>query len=203
MPLSEIDSRDFWGNNRALSTNAWSCPNASDRYADQAAKPTDKVYKIYDAEGLYGEVPPTGSKRWRFKYRMNGKEKRISLGIYRDWFKGCAGKNVMKPEGSCGRPGPRVIKNKTAYAEKTFQHSRRMGCASSGNMGSRHGNGRAKAEKLHLSGTWQCPLRHYPIEVLSVIKAVIEKGELWRRPARTLAFARRFSIWSRFGTYPQ
>lgn len=32
----------------------------------KAAKPTDKVYKIYDAEGLYIEVPPTGSKRWRF-----------------------------------------------------------------------------------------------------------------------------------------
>lgn len=48
----------------------------------KAAKPTDKVYKIYDAEGLYIEVPPNGSKRWRFKYRINGKEKRISLGIY-------------------------------------------------------------------------------------------------------------------------
>ena len=29
------------------------------------AKVTDKPYKIYDSEGLYIEVAPTGSKRWR------------------------------------------------------------------------------------------------------------------------------------------
>lgn len=48
----------------------------------KTAKPTEKVYKLYDAEGLYIEVPPSGSKRWRFKYRFDGKEKRISLGTY-------------------------------------------------------------------------------------------------------------------------
>ena len=32
----------------------------------KTAKPTEKVYKLYDAEGLYIEVPPSGSKRWRF-----------------------------------------------------------------------------------------------------------------------------------------
>lgn len=39
--------------------------------------------KLSDAKGLYLEVPPTGNKRWRFKYRFEGKEKRISLGVYR------------------------------------------------------------------------------------------------------------------------
>lgn len=48
----------------------------------KTAKPAEKIYKIYDAEGLYIEVPPSGSKRWRFKYRLDGKEKRISLGTY-------------------------------------------------------------------------------------------------------------------------
>lgn len=50
----------------------------------KTAKSAEKVYKIYDAEGLYIEVPPTGKKRWRFKYRFDGKEKRISLGVYPD-----------------------------------------------------------------------------------------------------------------------
>ena len=132
----------------------------------KAAKPTDKVYKIYDAEGLYIEVPPTGSKRWRFKYRINGKEKRISLGIYPEiGLKDAREKrDEARRQVAAGRD-PSVIKNKTAYAEKTFQHiADRMGCASSGNMGSAsYGNGRAKAEKLHLSGTWQCPFEgHYP-----------------------------------------
>lgn len=60
----------------------------------KAAQPTDKVYKIYDADGLYIEVPPTDSKRWRFKYRINGKEKRISLGIYPEIGLGCVNTNI-------------------------------------------------------------------------------------------------------------
>ena len=46
------------------------------------AKVTDKPYKIYDSEVLYIEVAPTGSKRWRWRYRWNGKEKLLSFGIY-------------------------------------------------------------------------------------------------------------------------
>ena len=46
------------------------------------AKVAEKPYKIYDAEGLYIEIAPTGSKRWRWRYRWNGKEKLLSFGIY-------------------------------------------------------------------------------------------------------------------------
>ena len=46
------------------------------------AKVTDKPYKIYDSGGLYIEVAPTGSKRWRWRYRWNVKEKLLSFGIY-------------------------------------------------------------------------------------------------------------------------
>ncbi len=48
------------------------------------AKPRDKLYKKYDERGLYIEITPTGAKRWRFKYRFDQKEKRISLGLYPD-----------------------------------------------------------------------------------------------------------------------
>lgn len=41
-----------------------------------------KIYKIYDGAGLFVEIPPTGSIRWRFKYKFDGKEKKISLGLY-------------------------------------------------------------------------------------------------------------------------
>jgi len=43
---------------------------------------TDKPYKLADANGLYLEVDPSGGKYWRFKYRFEGKEKRLSLGVY-------------------------------------------------------------------------------------------------------------------------
>lgn len=45
---------------------------------------TDKPYKMADGGGLYLEVSPTGGKWWRFKYRYQGKEKRLSLGTYPD-----------------------------------------------------------------------------------------------------------------------
>ncbi|MBD2705651.1 tyrosine-type recombinase/integrase [Spirosoma sp. BT702] len=48
----------------------------------QTAKPKSKHYKMADGEGLYLEVTPNGTKLWRLKYRIHGKEKRISLGAY-------------------------------------------------------------------------------------------------------------------------
>jgi len=48
------------------------------------AKPQPKPYKLFDGKGLYVEVAPTGARWWRFKYRIAGKEKRISLGVYPD-----------------------------------------------------------------------------------------------------------------------
>ncbi|WP_180116575.1 integrase arm-type DNA-binding domain-containing protein [Acinetobacter sp. YH12096] len=45
-------------------------------------KPKDKSYRILDAERLYIEVRPTGTKIWRFKYTLNGKEGTISFGEY-------------------------------------------------------------------------------------------------------------------------
>lgn len=46
------------------------------------AKPSDKPKKLSDGGGLYLEVAPSGGKWWRYKYRYQGKEKRISLGVY-------------------------------------------------------------------------------------------------------------------------
>ncbi|MGO9443770.1 MAG: tyrosine-type recombinase/integrase [Thiobacillaceae bacterium] len=46
------------------------------------AKSGEKPIRIFDANGLYLEVSPSGGKWWRFKYRFGGKEKRLSLGVY-------------------------------------------------------------------------------------------------------------------------
>lgn len=48
----------------------------------RALKPADKPYKRSVGEGLYLEVMPGGSKLWRWKYRIEGKENRYSLGCY-------------------------------------------------------------------------------------------------------------------------
>lgn len=48
------------------------------------AKPADRPVRLFDGEGMYVEVAPSGGKWWRFKYRYGGKEKRVSLGVYPD-----------------------------------------------------------------------------------------------------------------------
>lgn len=52
--------------------------------AIRSAKPGEKAVKLFDERGLYLEVSPTGGKWWRLKYRFDGKEKRLSLGVYPD-----------------------------------------------------------------------------------------------------------------------
>ncbi len=46
------------------------------------ASPREKQFTLYDAEGLFLLVKPNGSKLWRWKYRVDGHEKRLSLGVY-------------------------------------------------------------------------------------------------------------------------
>jgi len=50
--------------------------------AIRAVKPPEKTRKLFDGEGLYLEVSPSGGKWWRLKYYWAGREKRLSLGIY-------------------------------------------------------------------------------------------------------------------------
>lgn len=46
------------------------------------AKPARKTLKLFDGGGLHLVVNPAGSKLWRLKYRMQGREKLLSIGAY-------------------------------------------------------------------------------------------------------------------------
>ena len=48
----------------------------------KTAKPKEKAYKLTDSGGLFLLVNPNGSRWWRFRYRIDGKEKLISFGVY-------------------------------------------------------------------------------------------------------------------------
>ena len=50
--------------------------------AIKKAKPKEKQYRIYDEKGLYCVITPSGGKLWRLKYRVNGREKTLSIGKY-------------------------------------------------------------------------------------------------------------------------
>jgi hypothetical protein len=46
------------------------------------AKPSSKQRKLFDGNGLFLLVSPSGGKWWRFKYSFAGKENTISFGTY-------------------------------------------------------------------------------------------------------------------------
>lgn len=45
-------------------------------------EPAERIYKLSDGHGLFIEVMPAGAKRWRLAYRFDGKQKKISMGIW-------------------------------------------------------------------------------------------------------------------------
>ena len=50
----------------------------------RGARPREKPYKLFDERGLYLLVHPKGGRWWRFRYRLRGREKLLSLGTYPD-----------------------------------------------------------------------------------------------------------------------
>ncbi|GAB3245061.1 tyrosine-type recombinase/integrase [Chitinimonas naiadis] len=50
----------------------------------KTAVPGEKPTKLADGQGLFLLLNPNGSRYWRLKYRIAGKEKLLSLGVYPD-----------------------------------------------------------------------------------------------------------------------
>lgn len=48
-------------------------------------KPTEKPYAVADGGGLFIEVMPGGTKAWRLRYRLLGKQEKVTLGEYPTW----------------------------------------------------------------------------------------------------------------------
>ncbi|NLI77654.1 MAG: integrase arm-type DNA-binding domain-containing protein [Candidatus Riflebacteria bacterium] len=46
------------------------------------ARPGEKTKYLFDGGGLYLEIFPDGTRRWRFRYRLHGKAHLLSLGNY-------------------------------------------------------------------------------------------------------------------------
>lgn len=48
----------------------------------KALRPRGKLYRVADDKGLCVEVPLTGARLWRFRYRFNGAARMLSLGAW-------------------------------------------------------------------------------------------------------------------------
>ena len=45
-------------------------------------KQTDKIYKIADRDGMYVSIAPSGTKSFRYDYRINGRRETLTIGRY-------------------------------------------------------------------------------------------------------------------------
>jgi integrase len=50
--------------------------------AARNTKPAERPRKLFDAGGLFLLLMPNGARWWRLKYRIDGREKLLSLGVY-------------------------------------------------------------------------------------------------------------------------
>ncbi len=50
----------------------------------RTAKPKEKLYKLRDGGALSLDIMPSGTKTWRYSYRIHGKQKTFTIGQYPD-----------------------------------------------------------------------------------------------------------------------
>ena len=50
----------------------------------RALKPAARPFKVPDADGLFLIVQPSGTLLWRFRYKVLGHERKLSLGSFPD-----------------------------------------------------------------------------------------------------------------------
>jgi integrase len=85
----------------------------------RSAKPQDKDYTINDGGGLVLLVKTTGTKLWRFIYRFEGKQNRLSFGAYPDSTLVFArSKSVEAREKISGGIDPGAIKKEAKAAKR-------------------------------------------------------------------------------------
>ncbi|HCD4103717.1 TPA: tyrosine-type recombinase/integrase [Klebsiella pneumoniae] len=92
------------------------------------SKPKDKPYKLSDGGGLYLLVNPNGSRYWRLKYRIAGKEKLLALGVYPDITlaearqKRADAKKVLAAGGDPGQEKQEEKQAKEQAVANSFEH---------------------------------------------------------------------------------
>jgi integrase len=88
---------------------------ARDRLTDtkiRQAKPGLKPYKLADGAGLFLLAHPNGSKYWRLKYRLAGKEKLFAIGVYPEVSLGQAREKALEARRMIREGGDPVLERR-------------------------------------------------------------------------------------------
>lgn len=85
----------------------------------RALKPSGKLYKIPDRDGLYAAVTPTGAVSFRFNYRLNGRQETLTLGRY-----GAGGLTLGEAREKLGDAKKMILVGKSPAREKSRARAR-------------------------------------------------------------------------------
>ena len=166
----------------------------------RTAKPRDKEYKLADSGGLYLLVTPAGGKLWRLKFRIDGKERKLSLGGYPDVSLAEARKerDAARAKLASGSDPAREKQRQKVLAklsaENTFAAISAEYCAKRQRDGARRWSPATVARSEHLLKRLDASIGHLPIadiepaDVLAAVRKLESKGRL-ESARRTLQLA--------------
>lgn len=167
--------------------------------AIKSAKPRERDYKLADGGGLYLLVTASGGKLWRLKFRIDGIERKLSLGKYPALSLGDARKarDTAKTKIASGND-PAAVKRRERIAAKLSAATTFDGVALEYiEKLEREGLSPATISKLHWARNWLRPaIGKRPVdqieahEVLAVLKKQ-ENADALETAKRTRAFASR------------
>lgn len=155
--------------------------------AIEAARPGDKPRKLSDSLGLYLLVHPNGSRYWRLKYRIHGKEKALALGVYPDVSLSAAreARDAARKLIQTGTDPVQQRKHEQRLARIRAENAfEAIACEWHGQMASRWTEGHAKAVLWSLKRDAFPTLGDRPIaeitpaEVLDTLRAVERRDAL-------------------------
>jgi integrase len=164
------------------------------------AKPRAKPYKMGDAFGLFVLIQPSGGKLWRFKYRFEGREKKLAIGTYpviglaearrrRD-----QARELLAAGKDPSREGQREKLRTQVQAGNTFAAIAEEYCDKRKRDGQKAWAASTAARSEYLLSLLKVPLGRMPItdiepaDVLAAVRKIERKGQL-ESARRTLQLA--------------
>jgi integrase len=169
------------------------------------SKPKDRPYKLADSQGLHLLVTPNGSRLWRLKYRVAGKEKLLSIGAYPavSIKKAREARDNARELLATGGDPSQAKKEAKRVEEQSTRHTFRAIADEYLTKLKREGRADATLTKLEwLLGLANLGIGHRPVrevtapEVLDVLRKVEERGahETANRLRSTIGSVFRYAV---------
>jgi integrase len=151
----------------------------------RSLKARDKTYKVSDDRGLFLEVNPTGSRLWRYRYLLHGKDKRIALGSYPQVGLAEARQKRDEVQRQIAGGADPVLERRRAKLTAAFSASNTFGDIAKEYIEKMVADGRAEATTVkanwlleQLKPITRMPVADLkPIEVLAALKKLEARGK--------------------------